>query len=38
VALESLTEQIREYNQRIESLAQESYPQVALLKQIKGST
>jgi len=35
-ALESLSEQIREYNERIEKLAQESYPQVALLKQIKG--
>src|SRR5213079_2630345 len=36
VALESLSEQIGEYNERIETLAQESYPQVALLKQIKG--
>jgi len=36
VALESLSEQIREYNERIEALAQQSYPQVALLKQIKG--
>ena len=35
-ALEALSEQIREYNERIEKLAQESYPQVALLKQIKG--
>jgi transposase len=35
-ALESLSERIREYNERIEKLAQESYPQVALLKQIKG--
>ncbi|HEY4052891.1 MAG TPA: IS110 family transposase, partial [Terriglobales bacterium] len=35
-ALESLSEQIREYNQRLEKLAQESYPQVALLKQVKG--
>jgi transposase len=35
-ALESLSEQIREYNERIEKLAQESYPQVALLKQVKG--
>src|SRR5436853_1812330 len=35
-ALESLSEQIREYNERIEKLACESYPQVALLKQIKG--
>ncbi len=35
-ALESFSERIREYNERIEKLAQESYPQVALLKQIKG--
>ena len=35
-ALESLSERIAEYNERIEKLAQESYPQVALLKQIKG--
>ena len=35
-AVESLSEQIREYNQRIEQLAQQSYPQVALLKQVKG--
>jgi transposase len=34
--IESLSEGIREYNERIESLAQESYPQVALLKQVKG--
>ena len=34
--IEALSEQIREYNERIEKLAQESYPQVALLKQIKG--
>ena len=34
--IESVSEQIREYNERIEALAQESYPQVALLKQIKG--
>ena len=34
--IESLSERIREYNQRIERLAQESYPQVALLKQLKG--
>jgi transposase len=34
--IESLSEQIREYNQRIEQLAQESYPQAALLKQVKG--
>ena len=36
LALESLSEQIDEYNQRIEKLAQESYPQTALLKQVKG--
>ncbi len=34
--IESLSEQIREYNERIETLAQESYPQVARLKQVKG--
>ncbi len=35
-AIESLSERIVEYNERIENLAQQSYPQVALLKQIKG--
>ena len=35
-AIESLSERIREYNEGIEKLAQESYPQVALLKQVKG--
>ena len=35
-AIEELSERIGEYNERIEALAQESYPQVALLKQIKG--
>jgi len=34
--IEVLSEQIREYNQQIETLAHESYPEVALLKQIKG--
>src|SRR5881296_2337694 len=34
--IETLSEHIREYNERIEQLAQESYPQVALLKQVKG--
>jgi transposase len=34
--IESLSEQIRESNERIEQLAQTSYPQVALLKQVKG--
>jgi transposase len=32
----ALSEQIAEYNERIEQLAQESYPQTALLKQVKG--
>ena len=35
-AMESLSAQIREYNERIEKLAEESYPQVELLKQVKG--
>jgi transposase len=35
-ALEAVSQQIREYNQRIETLAQERYPQTALLKQVKG--
>jgi transposase len=35
-AIESVSERIAEYNQRIEKLAQESYPQVAVLKQVKG--
>ncbi len=34
--IESVSEQIREYNERIEKLAQESYPRTALLKQVKG--
>ena len=34
--IESLSERIREYNEGIEQLAQERYPQVALLKQVKG--
>jgi transposase len=34
--IESVSEQIREYNERIEDLAQESYPRTALLKQVKG--
>ncbi len=32
----ALSEQIAEYNERIEKLAQESYPQTALLTQVKG--
>ena len=35
-AIESVSERIAEYNERIDKLAQESYPQVALLKQVKG--
>jgi len=35
-AIESLSERIAEYNDRIEELAQRSYPQVAVMKQIKG--
>jgi len=35
-AIESVSERIAEYNERIEKLAQERYPQVALLTQIKG--
>ena len=32
----AVSEQIREYNRRIEALAEQSYPEVALLKQVKG--
>jgi transposase len=35
-AIAELSERICEYNERIEALAQASYPQVELLKQIKG--
>ena len=35
-AIEEVSERICEYNDRIEALAQASYPQVELLKQIKG--
>jgi transposase len=35
-AAESLSERIREYNDQIEALAERSYPEVALLKQVKG--
>jgi transposase len=34
--IESLSARIREYNERIEDLAEESYPEVARLKQVKG--
>jgi len=35
-ALEALSERIAEYNRQIESMAQQRYPQTALLKQVKG--
>jgi transposase len=35
-ALETITARIREYDAQIEALAEESYPEVALLKQVKG--
>jgi transposase len=35
-SIESVSERIREYNEQIETLAQDSYPQVTLLKQVKG--
>jgi transposase len=35
-AIEELSQRIREYNERIEQLARQSYPQVVLLKQVKG--
>src|ERR1700678_3421406 len=34
--VESLNERIREYDQRIEQISKEVYPEVALLKQVKG--
>jgi len=34
--IEALSERIGEYNERIEELAEQSYPQVARLKQVKG--
>jgi transposase len=34
--VESLNERIQEYDERMEKIAKESYPQVALLKQVKG--
>jgi transposase len=34
--IESVSERIAEYNDRIEALAEQNYPQVKLLKQIKG--
>ncbi len=35
-ALEAITARIRENNVQIETLAEQSYPEVALLKQVKG--
>ena len=35
-ALETITARIREYDSQIEELAEKSYPEVALLKQVKG--
>src|SRR6059058_5900757 len=35
-AIESLSERIVEYNERIEKLALQNYPEVTLLKQVKG--
>jgi transposase len=34
--IESLSEHIREYNARVKQIAQESYPEVARLEQVKG--
>jgi transposase len=34
--IESLSERIREYNERIEEIAKQSHPEVARLKQVKG--
>jgi transposase len=34
--IESLSERIREYNDRVKQIAQESYPEVARLEQVKG--
>lgn len=35
-AIESLSERIGEYNERIERIAEKNYPETALLKQVKG--
>src|ERR1700726_745976 len=35
-AIESLNERIKEYNERMEKIAKEVYPEVSLLKQVKG--
>jgi transposase len=36
IEIESLNERIQEYDQRMEKIAKESYPQVELLKQVNG--
>lgn len=36
IAVESLTEKIREYDQKLEKVAKERYPEVQLLKQVQG--
>jgi transposase len=35
-AIESLNERIKEYDERMEKIAKEVYPEVSLLKQVKG--
>ena len=34
--VESLNERIQEYDRRIERMAEQTYPETALLKQVKG--
>ena len=34
--IESLNERIQEYDERMEKIANKSYPQIELLKQVKG--
>jgi hypothetical protein len=34
--IESLSERIREYNERVQQIARENYPEVARLEQVKG--
>jgi transposase len=34
--IESLNERIKQYDRRIEKMAKETYPETALLKQVKG--
>jgi len=35
-AIESLSQQILDYNERMEQMARDSYPEIARLKQVKG--